>query len=93
MGNPRINKITFHTFRHYKATMEYHRTKDLLHVQKILGHKSILSTMVYTHLVNFNGDDFHSATAKTVEEAQKLVESGFEYVTSFDDVRLFRKRK
>jgi hypothetical protein len=31
--------------------------------------------------------------AKTVEEAQKLVETGFEYVCSFDDMKLFRKRK
>ena len=28
--NPRIKKITFHTFRHWKATMEYHKTKNIL---------------------------------------------------------------
>jgi hypothetical protein len=43
--------------------------------------------------VNFENDDFHSATAKTVEEAQKLVEAGFEYVCCFDHVKVFRKRK
>ena len=28
LQNPRINKITFHTFRHWKATMEYAKTKE-----------------------------------------------------------------
>ena len=93
LKNDRINKITFHTFRHWKATMEYAKTKDILHVMKILGHKSIQSTLLYTQLVNFESDDYHSATAKSVEEAQKLVEAGFEYVCDFDETKLFRKRK
>jgi len=37
-------------------------------------------------------DDFHSATAKTVDEACKLVEVGFEYVCEFDGIKVFRKR-
>ena len=32
-------------------------------------------------------------TAKTVEEARELIESGFEYVTDLDSCKLFRKRK
>jgi hypothetical protein len=43
--------------------------------------------------VNFESDEFHSATAKTVEKARKLIEAGFEYVCTYDDVMLFRKRK
>jgi hypothetical protein len=38
-------------------------------------------------------DEFHVRTAKTVEEACKLVEVGFEYVTEIDGVKIFRKRK
>jgi len=38
LKNSRITKITFHTFRNWKATMEYHKTKDLLYVMKLLGH-------------------------------------------------------
>jgi len=38
-------------------------------------------------------DEFHVKTAKTVEEACKLVEVGFEYVTEIDGVKIFRKRK
>jgi len=58
LQNPRLNGITFRTLRHFKATMEYHRTKDILHVMQLLGHKSIKNTLVYTHLVNFGGDDY-----------------------------------
>ena len=93
LQNPRLRRIPFHTIRHWKATMEYNRTKDISYVKELLGHRDIKSTLIYTHLVNFEGDDFHSATAKTVEDAEKLITSGFDYVCTFSDVMLFRKRK
>lgn len=93
LGNPRLLRIHFHTLRHWKATMEYHRTKDILYVMKLLGHKSIANTLIYTQLVEFEGDEYHSAIANNVEEAQKLIEAGFEYVCSHRDEMLFRKRK
>jgi len=37
--------------------------------------------------------EFHSATAKSVEETQKLVEEGFEFVCDYDNLKTFRKRK
>jgi hypothetical protein len=49
--------------------------------------------LLYTQLTTFKNDDFHAATAKTVEDAQKLVEAGFEYVCDFGEVKLFRRRK
>jgi len=93
LQNPRLLRITFHTFRHWKATMEYHRTKDILHVMQLLGHRNIKNTLIYTQLVNFENDDYHSATAKNIEEAQKLIETGFEYVCTYDNIMLFRKPK
>ena len=93
LKNDRLKKIHFHTFRHWKATTEYAKTKDILHVMKLLGHKNIQNTLLYTQLITFKNDEFHSATAKTVEDAQKLVEAGFEYVCDFGEVKLFRKRK
>jgi hypothetical protein len=45
------------------------------------------------HLVNFESDEWTSNVAKTVEEACKLVEAGFEYVTEIDGTKIFRKRK
>jgi integrase len=93
LGNPRLLQITFHTFRHWKATIEYHKTKDILYVMKLLGHKSIKNTLVYTQLIEFNDNEqFVCKVAKTVQEASTLIESGFEYICAMDDVKLFRKR-
>ena len=93
LGNPRITRITFHTFRHWKATMEYHKTKDILHVMRLLGHKNIKNTLIYTQLVTFEDDDYLCKVAENVKEATQLIEAGYEYVCAMDNVKLFRKRK
>jgi integrase len=93
LGNPRLLQVTFGTLRHFKATLEYHRTKDILHVMRLLGHKSLKNTIVYTSLVSFEKDEYICKVARTVEEAKDLVEHGFEYVTDVDDTKLFRIRK
>jgi len=93
LQNPRLLQISFHTLRHWKATTEYHRTRDILYVKQMLGHKSITNTLIYTQLISFESDEYSSAVAKTLDEARKLVEVGFEYVTDIDSSKLFRKRK
>ncbi|WNZ29340.1 MAG: tyrosine-type recombinase/integrase [Candidatus Bathyarchaeota archaeon] len=49
-NNPRFLKIYVHTFRHCKALREYHRTRLLTHVKKIMGHRSVLTTMRYVEV-------------------------------------------
>ncbi len=98
LANPRIQKISFHTFRHWKATIEYHKTKDIIHVQSMLGHKRINNTQIYINLeqaIFSEGDNSEYTTriAKTVKAARVLLEAGFEYVTDMDGFKLFRKRK
>jgi integrase len=93
MNNPRLREIAFRSFRHWKATTEYYKTKDILHVKWLLGHKRLENTLIYTHLVSFGSDDYVCKTAKNLDEATQLVEAGFEYVTEMDGVKLFRKRK
>jgi integrase len=93
MQNPRLMQISFHTLRHYKATMEYHKTKDILHVMQILGHRSINNTMIYTHLVNFKDDDYIAKVAHSEQEVCQLIEAGFEFVCDYEDSKVFRKRK
>jgi integrase len=78
LQNPKILKISFHTFRHFKATMEYHKTRDILHITKIPGHKNINNRLVYTQLIDLSNDEYVSRVAKTMDEVRKLVESGFE---------------
>jgi len=93
LQNPRLNRITFHTFRHWKATMEYHRTKDILHVMEMLGHRDIKNTLIYTQLVSFEGNEYHVKASKTLEEDEELLKAGFEYVTERDNVKIYRRRK
>jgi hypothetical protein len=73
--------------------MEYHRTKDILHVKERLGHRSITSTLIYTHLVSFEGDEYHTATSKSLKEDEELLKAGFEYVTEREGIKIYRKRK
>src|SRR5207237_10319963 len=44
-NNPRFLQIHLHSFRHFRATMVYAQTRDLLYVMKILGHRSITNTI------------------------------------------------
>jgi len=73
--------------------MEYYRTNNLIHVMEVLGHRSMLNTILYTRLIGLRNDDYSSQVAITVEEACKLVEAGFEYVCEIDGSKIFRKRK
>lgn len=73
--------------------MEYHKTKDILHVMQILGHKNIRNTLVYTHLVNWESDAFISKVATSEKEITGLIEAGFEFILQKDGLAYFRKRK
>jgi integrase len=95
LQNPRLKQIHLHTFRHWKATMEYHRTKNIKYVQQMLGHKKLENTDFYTQLLNFENDEWHAAHATNLQEENKLIEAGFEYVrySEKDEVAIYRKRK
>jgi len=97
LADPRILQIHFHTFRHWKATFEQHKTKDPWHVKTILGHKSISSTETYIHIEEMmylnQNDNFTVRVANTLEEAIKLMEVGYEFHIEIDGNKLFRKRK
>ena len=78
--------------------MEYHKTKDILHVKQLLGHKSLSSTMIYIDIEkalygDHQNDEFISRVATSLKGSRALIEAGFEYVTDIDDYKLFKKRK
>jgi len=93
LENPRIERIHFHTFRHWGASMLYKKTKSLIHVKERLGHKSVTSTEIYTHLINFESDEYHTQRTDNIDEAERFLQAGFDYVCEMDGYKLFRKRK
>ena len=94
LANTNLMKVSFRTFRHWKATNEYHRTKDILHVKRMLGHKRIENTLVYTHLLDFDEDDaWVVKVASSIEEYVTLLEAGFSYVSDYEGRKVLRKRK
>ena len=93
LQRPELKRISLYSFRHYFATVTYQRTKDILLVKRLLGHKRLENTLIYTHLIDFIDEEFTVRAASTIAEASKLIESGFEYVNEMDGTALFRKRK
>jgi hypothetical protein len=96
LGNLRLLKIYFHTFRYRKGTMLYHEIKDMKYVMMCLGHKNIKNALLCVQLEEalFQGEtNYISKVAKTEKEICSLIEVGFEYVTEFQDSKIFRKRK
>ena len=94
LGEPHLKTIKLYDLRHHFATTTYQQTKDIVHVQRLLGHKNIQNTLRYIGILDLDKDEeYICKAAKTVEEATGLIEAGFQYVTEMDGLKLFRKRK
>ncbi|MCJ7770670.1 site-specific integrase [Candidatus Bathyarchaeota archaeon] len=97
LQNPRLLRISFHTFRHWKATMLYHKTKDPYYVKQFLGHKCLSNTEIYINiertLFEDQNDEFTVKVAEKPEDIKALLEAGFEYVCQKDGLVYVRKRK
>jgi len=97
LQNPRLLEVHFHTLRHWALTMYQHKVHDIVLTAKFAGHRNINNTMKYMHLEQMlfddAQDDFIVKTAKTPEEAARLIEVGFQLEDTINDVHLYRKRK
>jgi integrase len=98
LQNSRLLKIGFHTLRHWKATMLYHRTRDALYVRDFLGHKSMKNTEMYINIerrmfADYGDDEFTVKVTSKQEEVAKYLEVGFEWVCTKDNLIFLRKRK
>lgn len=68
--------------------------KHLLFIKPRLRFEAKQSrALIYTHLVTFEGDEYHTAVAKTLKKDQELLEASFKYVTERDGTKIYRKRK
>jgi integrase len=97
LQNPRLLRITFHTFRHWKVTALYHQTRDPYCDKQFLGHKSLSSTEVYINIERtmFESacDEFTVKVTEKPEEIKALLETGFEFVCEKDNLSFLRKLK
>jgi integrase len=97
LQNPRLIKISFHTFRHWKATTLYHQTKDPYYVKDFLGHKSLKNTEIYINIERTifepTSEDWTVKVVQQPDEVKSLLEVGFEYVCQKDELIFLRKRK
>jgi hypothetical protein len=60
---------------------------------EMLEHRDIKTTLIYTQLVNFEGEDYNVKASRALEEDEELLKAGFEYIMERDGVNLYRKRK
>lgn len=97
-NNPRLKQICLHTFRHWKATTEFYKGRDGVHVRHLLGHRTAVMTDRYIHIVEtLYHDDSGEWTCKIAQddkEEQELIEQGFQYIrTRPDNKPIYKKRK
>jgi len=76
-----------------------HRTRDILYVKEILGHKRIEITPKYIDLevmiFKIFSDQSITRVSSSVQETFELIETGSEFVTGayIDSGKIFKKRK
>lgn len=72
LQNPRLLRISFHTLRHWKATIRYYQARDILYVKEFLGHRKVETTLLYIQLAKaiFKGiaDEFRVRVASKTDE-------------------------
>jgi integrase len=98
LSNPRLLQIGFHTIRHWKGTTEYYQTKDVKHVQYILGHKHSDTTDIYINLAQaqflMDTEQWNTKVSHNLDEETQLINAGFALVRSINETTaIYKKRK
>ncbi|PIU59168.1 hypothetical protein COS86_05725 [Candidatus Bathyarchaeota archaeon CG07_land_8_20_14_0_80_47_9] len=75
--------------------MGCYRVRNIKHAHQLLDHKKLEKTAFYIRLLNFESDEWHIAHATNLEEENKLIEAGFEFIrySEKDQVAKYWKRK
>jgi integrase len=93
LKDPTIKTIRLYDLRHYFCTKKLNDIGNPYTVMVLMGHTKLETTQRYMHLLNLNDGEWTSAEATTFKVATKLVEAGFQYVTTIEGIQLFKKRK
>ena len=93
LKDPSIRTIRLYDLRHYFCCKKLNDTGKPYTVMVLMGHKKLETTQKYMHYLNLNNDEWECIGATTAKEATKLIEEGFQYVTTIEGIQLFRKRK
>jgi integrase len=93
LKDPTIRTIRLYDLRHYFCTKKLNDIGNPYTVMVLMGHTKLETTQRYMHLLNFNDDEWICAGATTAKQAIRLIETGFQYVTTIEGVQLFKKRK
>jgi len=88
-----IHTIRLYDFRHYFCTKKLNDIGNPYTVMVLMGHKKITTTQHYMHLINLSNDEWECSGATTAKDAVKLIEAGFQYVTTIEGIQLFKKHK
>ena len=91
--DPSIRTIRLYDLRHYFCTKKLNDIQNPYIVMVLMGHTKLTTTQRYVHLLNLNDDEWICTGATTAKEATKLIENGFQYVTTIEGIQLFKKRK
>jgi len=94
LNDSSIQSIRLYDLRHFYCTKQLHRIQNAETVRILMGHKKLNTTQKYLHLLNFNNGEWECLGATTKEEAKKLIEADFTYITTTPDgTMLFKKAK
>jgi len=93
LKDPSIRTIRLYDLRHYFCTKKLDDIGNPYTVMVLMGHTKLETTQRYMHLLNYNDDEWTVSGATTAKEATRLIEAGFQYVTTIEGIQLFKKRK
>ena len=93
LSEPQLNHIRLYDLRHHYASLLYQKTKDIIHVQRQLGHRNIQNTLRYIHGIDLDAETFIVKIAVNVEQSTPLLEAGFTFVAVIEEKYVFRKPK